>query len=226
MKKKILLILSIIIVLFISFMIFDNKNNYFFQSNETKEEYNSKLNQQIALQKIKEAENNANKVITEISNNVELILYVENGIYEIDYDKNKDEWYNSLWDSKINLKLNYQTIICIPFSTYKINLENNNGIILYSYKDNDIYCKSIEFNDNLAAINKGLFGNSYSPEEILSILDIAKEEIKKESITKQVIIKSKQTLFNYITNLCEKYNLKCRNISNETNENIGNANLV
>lgn len=160
----------------------------------------------------------ANKVIDKTSNETEIILLEEIGTHTVSYDKQKDEWYNSLTDSKISFELKYHAILTIPMS--KITLQNKLGKIVLVYEDSDIYCKMVEISNPLININKGLFGKNFSSAEAANIIDLEKNKIKNYiNSDKAVRQQANDNLISYFSKMCNELGIELK-LDNHIDNNL------
>ena len=176
------------------------------------------LNREIAKVELSENIIQADKIVEQISNQIELILLSEKGTYGVQYDRQEDKWYNGLNDSKLSLQLAYEAILVMP--TDKISIQNKLGKLVLVYDENDIYCKLVEISDPLVKSDKGLFGSNYTSVETANIIDIEKNKIKNGINTNQELRDTaNKNLINYFQQLCDKLDVEL-SLDNQIDNNL------
>lgn len=198
-KKKFSIIKSVLIVL-ICVLLF----NLFYQSKEnrmvnseykkyeesTKDYFGSKSEIDMQKELLKAKTQKAERMIEQISNEVEFILLSESGDYSLYHSKtsNSNNFVKWAANSEVTLNVNYSAILSI--AAKNIHIVNVNGSIVITYEPTDITVKSIEFNDIVPVYNRHWFGDKYTNEEILALVDNSKSDLY-ERINNDSEIKNK-----------------------------------
>lgn len=149
---------------------------------------------------------NAERFVTEVNNEIEYITLTETGTKSITNSRTTKDagwWTKTFKESKVEVNFDYKAIFSI--STKDIKISTNNGVVHIDYDPNVIAVKSIEASNLSTDSKKDLFGKKYSNQEVLSIEELAKEDIYKE-LNKDPELKDKscKNLNNYFTDLAKK----------------------
>lgn len=144
----------------------------------------------------------ADTVITEIRNTPEIIVYEEIGTLSFAYTKDSDEWYKWFTHNDIEIDLEYSAIVVM--STDKIKMTNNSGVVEIEYSVDNFYCKSIEFSNPLATTDSGWFAQEYTENEVLTMVDIQKEQLRNSITLNIPNTEAEETLVKYLSDLCGK----------------------
>lgn len=115
---------------------------------------------------------------TLISSKVELLLLTEYGTADLIHDRTPENhwWQDWLIDSYVKISSEYQMIVSIPVEAICIS-SNDEGHLNVQYDESKITIKSIELSNTIADSWTALFGEFYTPEEIVALTNIAKQNV-------------------------------------------------
>jgi hypothetical protein len=123
----------------------------------------------------------AERLVSNINNEIEYMTLTETGTDTVSHSRlDKDAgWLDKTFKkSKVSITFDYKAIFSIP--TKDIETYISNGIVYINYNTEDIKVKSIETSNAITKTKSGWFGKKYSNQEVLSIVDIAKDKIYEE----------------------------------------------
>jgi hypothetical protein len=123
----------------------------------------------------------AKRLVDNINNEIEFITLTEDGTDTVKHSRlSKDAgWLDKTFkNSKVSITFDYSAIFSI--ATKNIEIYISDGIVYINYNTDDIKVKSIETSNAVTESGHGWFGKKYSNQEVLSIVEIAKDKIYKE----------------------------------------------
>lgn len=160
----------------------------------------------------------AERFISEINNEIEYITLSECGTYKINHSRigNDAGWWKKTFKES-NIEVNFDYVAIFSISTKDIDMYINNGAVYIDYDPNIIDVKSIEVSNIITKSTKDWFGKKYSNQEVLALVEIAKEEIY-EQLNNDINLKKKscENLNKYFMSIGEKLELDELFINNET----------
>lgn len=167
-----------IVVFGVAFLAFQKAKDYLVPSNSAP---NSQVQQQILQSQIE----NANRVINQVNSLKELTVLQETGTYTINYDKTKNDsnLMKFFANSQITLNLQYSAVLSIPSDKLKFILSSDYKNLRLIYNKADIHVLSVEITNFTTQENRAFFGSHYSSDEILSLEQIAKDNIKQQVLS-------------------------------------------
>lgn len=192
MKNKIQNIVIGILALSVAFLML----NVFISRSKSEEDkrieqiQEAKASVNLQEELVKSRSINANRMIAQIKNETEIILLTEYGEHTVCHDKTADKNGFVQWaaGSSVEVKNAYKAILSIP--TDAIYFVNTNGEVSVQYDMDDIYVKAVEITETTPIYEKSWFGEKYTNEEILALVQNAKEDIYQQ-INNDSVIKEK-----------------------------------
>lgn len=159
----------------------------------------------------------AERFISEINNEIEYITLSECGTYKINHSRLESDagWWKKTFKES-NIEVNFDYVAIFSISTKDIDMYMNSGAVYIDYDPNIIDVRSIEVSNITTKSSKDWFGKKYSNQEVLALVEIAKEEIY-EQLNNDTTLKAKscENLNNYFTSIANKIELDELFINNE-----------
>lgn len=140
----------------------------------------------------------AEKFIDTVSDDVEFILRTEEGscVTTHNNDTGKNDFELFFTHRSIEVTNYYKAIFSIP--TDKIHTQVIEGKIYLDYDIKDIEIKSIEITDTVPVEDVALMGHSYSKEELLALVQNAKEYLYDNLLTQETLLACADNLESYL----------------------------
>ncbi|MFR8104601.1 MAG: hypothetical protein ACLU8F_05975 [Clostridia bacterium] len=134
--------------------------------------------------KILEKKGKAQTLISEISNEPEIILSNISGTYQKSYDKTPENhwWSEWLFNADITIYSEYVVMFSLPLDKVDFSILED-GRLSITFDTNAIHISSVQLENVRQSSHSGWF-NGYSHNEFIALEEIAKEEIQKEVIEK------------------------------------------
>lgn len=177
------------------------------------QEAKSSVNLQEKLLEIRSK--NADRLITQLENKTEIILLTEIGEHTIYHDKTADKNGFVQWAAGSSVKVinAYKAVLSIP--TDSLRMSNTNGAVSIVYDEEDIKVKAVEITETTPVYEKSWFGEKYTNEEILALVQNAKDDIY-EQINNDAEIKSEciDNLYMFFKEFAEQYQVASINVNN------------
>lgn len=153
--------------------------------------------------------NKTDRFVTEINNNVEYITLTEKGNFTINHSRIGQDagwWKRHLNQSEATINFDYSAIFGIQ--TEKIDIYNNDNTIHINYEMDDIKVKAVEPSNIAVKTDKDIFGKTYSNQEVVSLVEVAKDNIRDllDNSTRHKE-KSSENINKYFTQLGNKMDI-------------------
>lgn len=223
LSKLIIVVMVLILVYFVSDIIKDNKKEYDLteiqKQTEAKVVEDQRLRAEADLTKaiLDVRTSKSERFVNEVTNEIEYITLKQDGTNSVEHSRlNEDAgwWKKTFTESSITVNFDYAAIFSI--ATSDINIYVSDGVVHIDYDPNIIDVKSIEVSNITTTSKKDWFGKKYSNQELVSIVDLAKENIYKELNADANLKKeSSDNLNTYFTELAKKMELDGFIINNE-----------
>lgn len=160
---------------------------------------------------------NADRLIIQLENKTEIILLTEMGEHTIYHDKTADKNGFVQWAAGSSVKVinSYKAVLSIP--TDSLRMSNTNGSVSIVYDEEDIKVKAVEITETTPVYEKSWFGEKYTNEEILALVQNAKDDIY-EQIESDASIKSEcvDNLYKFIQDFAAQYPVSSIVMNNKT----------
>lgn len=220
MKKFLVLLLMMLVLLFCTQAL-----NYYAQIENGKQVRNTEEDKNIQIDALKTTEEELLVQLekrrsmvacydTLISSKTELILLTEQGTIDLMHDKTPENrwWQDWLIDSYVNISSDYQMIISIPTDAIYIS-SNDEGHLKLQYDESRIVIKSIELSNTVTDSWTALFGKLYTPEEIVALINIAKQNVYNSAVNDVTLHeKAKQNLENTLRKFAYEMGFICEEV--------------
>lgn len=186
-QKVVILILLIILTLLVKNYLDNHKSEKAFATNfisqvedHALKTATAKAEADITKAVLEVRASKSKRFVTEVNNEIEYLLLTEDGDYNISHARNGNSGFfkKTFANSKLSVSFHYSAIFCIKTKDLIIYQDDNKVHI--EYDPTNIYVKSIEVSEGYAKSKKSWFGKEYSNQEVVSLLEIAKDEIRSQ----------------------------------------------
>lgn len=167
-------------------------------------ETNARLQEELLVSEIQRAANFVNS----INNEVALTLLRNSGSYQISHDQtpNNNKSTEWLFNSDIIIYVDYIAIFSIEAINITTSINEDGSINIY-YDVNDISLSSLDLTNLATSYNTGVFGRSYTPDQVTALEQIARDKIIVELNTSENITQAKLNLEDYFYSLADSFNV-------------------
>lgn len=176
-SRKLLLVLLIILIAFITKICLFEKTEYQEKNWELIEQDSKYYNDTLQDKSIK-----VKRVAESISKEIEIVVLKETGIIQLFHDKTpkNNKYIEWIIDSNITMKVYYTAILSIDTEEIKVRYDESEDKINIIYDLEKIKVSSVNIDNILSQTLKGVFGKQYSEKEITALTLIATNKIKEE----------------------------------------------
>lgn len=164
-----------------------------------------------------------NRFIESINNEIEYIVYQEEGNQSVSHSRlDKKAGLFQKFFSKSNIKVRFEYKAVFSIKTSDILLYNDDGTVHIEYNPSNIIVKGIDVNSITSKSSKALFGKGYKNQEVLSLVEIAKDEVQTQLESNDKIRdKACKNLNDYFKQVSEKIGIDKLVINSEEILNNG-----
>jgi N-acetylmuramoyl-L-alanine amidase len=226
--SKVIIIVMLIILGCLIKNLLSNKVNA--NDTQTKTENLTKVEAKVVEQEKLKAEANITKAVLdvraskskrfveEINNEIEYITLSESGKHSISHSRlNEDTGKIKKFFKKSNIEVNFDYTGIFSIPTSDIFMYVDDGAVHIEYDPDKIIVKSVETSNVTTQSDKALFGKEYSNQEVLSLLEIAKDDISKQlKNDSNLKTQSINNLNVYFTKVAKKLEIEELVINDET----------
>lgn len=165
------------------------------------EQMNAELQQQIYQKTMEYQVEKAERVISSLNSEVELILLTESGTSILKHERPDTNWFTK---AAIDLNVEYQAIFSIPTKTITM-MAGPDGTLFVEYNTDYIGVKSIDLQHNVINSDKALFGKDYNPQEVAALVAITREDLANTlGSNKEYISTAEENLIGYVKDFAEQ----------------------
>lgn len=197
----------------------DTKEQEHYIIRQIEREIDTRATIDIGKELLKTKLENANLMVKHINNDIEYILKTVEGDYTISHNKSPNEdWNDWLIDSSIKLNLKYKAIISIPANKITTAIDKS-GAVLIDYDISDIQVKSVEIIQYTPIFDKKILGKKYTNEEVISLIEIAQDNIRNNISNSDLIHEASINLDNHMKKLAIDFKVVSVGFNNKYIEN-------
>lgn len=192
--KRILLVLFLMLVAFITKTYLFNKPKLFQENRQQLVQDTKSAKEVLEDESIK-----VKKVVERISKEVEMVVLKETGSIQLFHDKTprNNKYIEWIIDSNITLKVYYTAILTIDTKNIDVYYDDSIGKINIVYDLEKIKVTSVNIDSMLSETTRGIFGRKYSENEVTILTFLATDKVKEK-----------------ISNDCNLIYLACSNLEN------------